>query len=75
MQTGLQSQQSHTCFLVAIPTSEEVQKKKPPGLCLDCNRCGRPGDKRLVMELMQGDLKALTASIKRDLPNSDFLID
>ena len=26
--------------------------------CLDCIRCGRPGDKRLVMELLEDDLAA-----------------
>jgi hypothetical protein len=27
--------------------------------CIDCNRWGRPGDKTLVMELLEGDLQAL----------------
>jgi hypothetical protein len=27
--------------------------------CINCNRWGRPGDKRLIMELMETDLKAL----------------
>ena len=27
--------------------------------CIECNRCGRPGDKTLVMELIDGDLQAL----------------
>ena len=27
--------------------------------CLDCNRWGRPGDDKLVMELMEDDLEAL----------------
>jgi hypothetical protein len=27
--------------------------------CIDCNRWGKPGDKRLVMELMEADLEAL----------------
>ena len=31
--------------------------------CFDCNRWGRPNDKRLVMELMQEDLEALRAFI------------
>jgi hypothetical protein len=30
--------------------------------CLECNRWGRPGDKRLVMELLEDDLEALRAS-------------
>jgi hypothetical protein len=27
--------------------------------CIDCNRWGRPGDKKLVMELLEDDLQAL----------------
>ena len=27
--------------------------------CIECNRWGRPGDKTLVMELIEGDLQAL----------------
>ena len=27
--------------------------------CIDCNRWGRPGDDKLVMELMDSDLEAL----------------
>jgi hypothetical protein len=27
--------------------------------CIDCNRWGRPGDKTLVMELLEADLEAL----------------
>ena len=27
--------------------------------CIECNRWGRPGDKTLVMELIDGDLQAL----------------
>jgi len=30
--------------------------------CLDCNRWGRPGDDKLVMELMEDDLEALRAA-------------
>jgi hypothetical protein len=30
--------------------------------CLDCNRWGRPGDKTLVMELLEDDLEALRAA-------------
>jgi len=30
--------------------------------CIDCNRWGRPGDERLVVEPMEGDLEALNAS-------------
>jgi hypothetical protein len=29
--------------------------------CIDCNRSSRPGDKSLVMELMEDDLEALRA--------------
>jgi hypothetical protein len=28
--------------------------------CIDCNRWGRPGDKTLVMELLEDDLQALS---------------
>jgi hypothetical protein len=27
--------------------------------CVDCNRWGRPGDKKLIMEMPEDDLKAL----------------
>jgi hypothetical protein len=27
--------------------------------CIDCNRGGRPGDDKLIMELMESDLEAL----------------
>jgi hypothetical protein len=30
--------------------------------CIDCNRWGRPGDKTLIMELMEDDLEALRQS-------------
>jgi hypothetical protein len=30
--------------------------------CVECNRWGRPGDKRLVMELLEEDLEALRAA-------------
>jgi hypothetical protein len=33
--------------------------------CIDCNRWGRPGDKTLVMELMEADLEALRATRRR----------
>jgi hypothetical protein len=33
--------------------------------CINCNRWGRPGDKRLIMELMEADLKALRATRRR----------
>jgi len=29
--------------------------------CIDCNRCGHPGDDKLLMELLPDDLKALQA--------------
>jgi hypothetical protein len=31
--------------------------------CIDCNRWGRPGDKKLIMELMEDDLEALRANV------------
>jgi hypothetical protein len=27
--------------------------------CIDCNRWGKPGDKKLIMELLEADLEAL----------------
>jgi hypothetical protein len=30
--------------------------------CVECNRWGKPGDKNLVMELLEDDLEALRAS-------------
>jgi hypothetical protein len=37
--------------------------------CIECNRWGRRGDKRLVMELRQDDLEALRDYRRRhDLP-------
>jgi hypothetical protein len=27
--------------------------------CVDCNRWGKPGDKKLIMELLEADLEAL----------------
>ena len=30
--------------------------------CIECNRWGRPGDERLVMELKEDDLEALRAA-------------
>ncbi len=33
--------------------------------CLHCNRWGRPGDKTLVMELLEDDLEALRATRRR----------
>ena len=43
--------------------------------CLDCNRWGKPGDKTLVMELLEDDLAAVRASRERDLSDTDFFID
>src|SRR5262245_56959987 len=33
--------------------------------CIDCNRWGRPGDKTLVLELLEDDLQALRATRRR----------
>jgi hypothetical protein len=33
--------------------------------CVGCNRWGRPGDKTLVMELMENDIEALRANASR----------
>ena len=36
--------------------------------CIDCNRWGHPGDKELIMEMLQYDLEALIASVRRKHP-------
>ena len=36
--------------------------------CIDCNRWGHPGDKELIMEMLQDDLEALRASVRRKHP-------
>ena len=33
--------------------------------CIDCNRWGYPGDKKLTMELQEHDLEALRANVRR----------
>ena len=33
--------------------------------CVHCNYWGRPGDKRPIMEMLEDDLEALRASVKR----------
>jgi hypothetical protein len=33
--------------------------------CVYCNRWGRPGDERLIMEMLEDDLEALRASVRR----------
>jgi hypothetical protein len=33
--------------------------------CIDCNRWGRPDDKKLIMEMLEEDLDALRASVSR----------
>ena len=33
--------------------------------CIDCNRWGRPDDKELIMKLLEDDLEALRARVKR----------
>jgi hypothetical protein len=40
--------------------------------CIECNRWGRPGDKTLIMELLEDDLEALRearASVKNRTRN------
>jgi hypothetical protein len=34
--------------------------------CIDGNRWGRPGDKKLIMELLEDDLEALRAVVGRN---------
>jgi hypothetical protein len=36
--------------------------------CIDCNRWGHPGDKKFIMDMMEEDLKALRASVRRRRP-------
>ena len=36
--------------------------------CIDCNRWGRRGDKKLIMEMMEDDLEALRASVRKRHP-------
>jgi hypothetical protein len=36
--------------------------------CIDCNRWGYPGDKKLTMELQEHDLEALRANVRRKHP-------
>jgi uncharacterized protein YbaR (Trm112 family) len=33
--------------------------------CIDCNRWGRPDNKKLIMEMLEDDLDALRASVRR----------
>jgi hypothetical protein len=33
--------------------------------CIDCNRWGHPGDKKLIMQLLEADVEALRASNRR----------
>lgn len=33
--------------------------------CVHCNYWGRPGDKRPIMEMLEDDLEALRASVRR----------
>jgi len=36
--------------------------------CLECNYWRRPGDKRSILEMVQADLEALRASVRRKHP-------
>jgi hypothetical protein len=36
--------------------------------CIDCNRWGRPGDKKLIMEMLEDDLEVLRAKVRRRHP-------
>jgi hypothetical protein len=36
--------------------------------CIDCNRWGYPGDEELNLELLEDDLEALRASVRRGHP-------
>jgi hypothetical protein len=37
-------------------------------ILIDCNRWGYLGDKKLIMEMLQEDLEALRASVRRKHP-------
>jgi len=36
--------------------------------CIDCNRWDHPGDKKLIMEMLEDDLKAVRANVRRRHP-------
>lgn len=36
--------------------------------CVECNRWGHAGDKKLIMELLEEDLEALRATVRRKHP-------
>ena len=36
--------------------------------CIDCNRWGHPGDKKLTMEMQEDDREALRESVRRRHP-------
>ena len=36
--------------------------------CVHCNYCGRPGDKRPIMEMLEDDLEALRARVRQEHP-------
>ena len=36
--------------------------------CIDCNRWGHPGDKKLIMEMQEDDREALRESVRRRHP-------
>jgi hypothetical protein len=36
--------------------------------CIDCNRWGHPGDKKLTLEMLEEDLEALRASVRKKHP-------
>ena len=36
---------------------------------IDCNRWGHPGDKKPIMEMLEDDLDALRASVRRAHPS------
>jgi uncharacterized Zn finger protein (UPF0148 family) len=33
--------------------------------CLECNYWGRPGDKKFILEMLEEDLEALRASLRK----------
>ena len=49
------------CPYCHAPLTEIDYYGEPMVGCIECNRWGRPGDKTLIMELLEDDLEALRA--------------
>jgi hypothetical protein len=53
------------CPYCQHPLTEIDYYGEPLVGCIECNRWGRPGDKTLVMELLEADLEALRKARSR----------